>query len=128
MNRPTGVTVLSILAFIGGAFTLLAGLLLTLMGTAIGAMGGPLFAAIGAFAGIIFLVLGALYLLVGFGLWTLKSWAWMLTVVLSGISLTLNLVQALSGEVVGGTMGIIVNGIVLWYMMKPHVKAAFGRA
>jgi hypothetical protein len=128
MNRPTGVTVLSILAFIAGAFTLIAGLLLTLMGTAIGSMGGPVFAAIGAFAGVIFLVLGALYFLVGFGLWTLKPWAWMLTVILCGIGLALNLVQALSGDVVGGTFGLIVNGFVLWYMMRPHVKTAFGRA
>jgi uncharacterized membrane protein (DUF2068 family) len=77
---------------------------------------------------VIFLVLGALYFLVGFGLWTLKPWAWMLTVILCGIGLALNLVQALSGEVVGGSFGLIVNGFVLWYMMRPHVKTAFGRA
>jgi hypothetical protein len=52
----------------------------------------------------------------------------MLTVILCGIGLALNLVQALSGEVVGGTFGLIVNGFVLWYMMRPHVKTAFGRA
>lgn len=127
MNRPTGVTVLAILAFIGGCITLMGGLLLSLMGGAIGAMGGPVFAAIGAFAGIIFLVLGALYFVVGFGLWTLKSWAWMLAVILAGIGLALNLLQALSGEIVGGTFGLIVNGVVLWYMTRPHVKAAFGR-
>lgn len=128
MQRPTGVTILAILAFIAACFMLLGGLLLTVAGTVIGAMANPLFAALGAFGGILIIILGALYALVGYGLWTLKSWAWILTVVLAGLGFAFNLLQLLAGDIAGGLVGFIVNGVVLWYMMQPQVKTAFGRA
>src|SRR5687768_14232065 len=121
MNRPTGVTVLAILTFCFAAFLLLPGLLIPLVGTAIGAAGGPVLAALGAFAGIVMIVFAVLEGIVGYGLWTLKTWAWLLTVILSGISAAFNLMQLLSGDIGGGLFGLIINGIILWYMMKPHV-------
>jgi hypothetical protein len=127
MSRPTGVTVLAILAFCFATFLLLAGLFVTLVGTAVGAAGGPLLAALGAFAGIVMIVFALLEALVGYGLWTLKGWAWMLTVILAGLGLAMNVLQMLSGEIFGAMFGLAINGVILWYMMQPHVKAAFGR-
>jgi len=127
MNRPTGVTVLAILAFCFALFLLLAGLLMTLVGTTIGAAGGPVLAALGAFAGIVMIVFALLEALVGYGLWSLKGWAWILTVILAGLGLAMNVLQMLSGEIFGALFGLAINGLILWYMMQPHVKAAFGR-
>jgi uncharacterized membrane protein (DUF2068 family) len=97
------------------------------VGTAVGAAGGPVLAALGAFAGIVMIVFALLEALVGYGLWTLKGWAWMLTVILAGLGLAMNVLQMLSGEIFGAMFGLAINGVILWYMMQPHVKAAFGR-
>jgi hypothetical protein len=54
------------------------------------------------------------------------SWAWTLTVVLSVISIVLNAVSLVSGNF-GGIINIIISGIVLYYLYRPHVKAYFGK-
>lgn len=74
MERPSGVTILSILSFLGAALTLLGACAMFVLGAAgIAAasggrsMGGPL-AALGAFAGVALLILAAIYVVNGIGL------------------------------------------------------------
>jgi hypothetical protein len=71
--RPTGITILAILAGIGGVLGLLGGFALFLGGTV-------LFGAAGALFGLAALALAALSLAFSWGAWTLQAWAWPLGV------------------------------------------------
>jgi hypothetical protein len=145
MNRPTGVTVLAILLFLGTAVLLLFGVLSFVGGAFIGSLigasaqragagaaGAGLGAAIGAFIGIFFLIGAVLNGVCGYGLWNLKEWGRMLTIVLTAIGIVLALFNMLIAMVHFHIFGaffvvirIAIGGLVIWYLSQPQVKAAF---
>ena len=139
MARPTGVTILAVLSFLGAGLCLLAAAGMFLLGTAgIAAMAsegrsmGPL-AAMGAFAGIACLVLAVLYVVNGVGLWKLQGWARMLTIILLVIGIVfgvLGIVRSLAPLMVGMLLFhvilIAIDAWIVMYLFKPHVKQAFG--
>src|SRR5487761_143190 len=139
MARPTGVTILAVLSFLGAGLCLLAAAGMFLLGTAgIAAMAsegrsmGPL-AAMGAFAGIACLVLAVLYVVNGVGLWKLLGWARMLTIILLVIGVVfgvLVVVRSLAPFMVGMLLFhvilIAIDAWIVMYLFKPHVKQAFG--
>lgn len=139
MGRPTGVTVLAVLDFIGAGFCVLAGLgmllgggfMATMMSQQQGAAAG-LLGAIGAAAGVMFLLCAALSALVGWGLLKLKGWARIVTIVLAAIGIAGALLQVFGAlahfnviAVVWTLCWVAVYGWIIWYMLQPHVKAAF---
>lgn len=141
MQRPTGVTILSVLSFLGAALALMAACGMFLLGAAgIAAaaggrgLGGPL-VALGAFAGVRMLILGVIYIVNGVGLWKLQGWGRILTIVLLVIGIIfelLGIVRALPlmrvGLIVWELILIAIDVWILTYLFKPHVKQAFGQA
>lgn len=126
--RPMGITILAVLAAIGGVFLLLGGLASIGLGSlAASASGSGALGGLVAIFGILFLALGVLYLAFAYGAWTLKRWAWTLGVAGQVISLALAAVNAVTG---GGVniVGILISVAILYYLYTPAVKAAFGRA
>src|SRR5215470_8379115 len=101
MRRPAGVTILAILDFLGGLFCIFGGIAMiagggfmaTILSQQQGAGGGAgLLAGLGAAAGVFFFVLGAIDFLLGWGLWKLKNWARIITVVFTAIGAIFQLV------------------------------------
>jgi hypothetical protein len=141
MNRPTGVTVIAILCFIGTGLLVIFGILAFLGGAFIGALigsnaqvqgtgaaGAGLGAMIGAVIGVMFLVLAALQLTCGIGLWKLKEWGRMLTIVLSAIGAVLaffNLLHIHPVTMVFVLVRIAISALIIWYLSQPNVKSAF---
>jgi hypothetical protein len=127
MQRPTGITILAVLAAIGGVFALLAGLALVGMGGLAGTAGGGGFAAI---LGLLFLALGALELVLAYGFWTLKPWAWTLGIGLQVAGVVLNVLQFMNNTANAGStvVSVVIAAAIIWYLYQPHIKAAFGRA
>ncbi|HXQ26477.1 MAG TPA: hypothetical protein VN822_08745 [Candidatus Acidoferrales bacterium] len=138
MERPTGVSILAILAFIGSGCVALAGLMFLLGGAMMSSMGAfPRFgmmAGMGsAILGIVCLGFAALYLVVGLGLWKLQSWGRVLTIVLAALGLLVNgfgiLGPLMSFHVIFLIWRAAVLGLDVWvlvYLFQPHVKQAFG--
>ncbi len=157
--RPLGVTILAILDAISGILLILLGIgfgalmglgMMTMLRDLIRQYGRmlPIAAPIGAIILVIvaiFLVFGFIDLIMAWGLWTGKTWAWWLTVILTGLGLlmqlgnlglmALGIVAALTtprmlpGTLVGIVpifIGIGINVLILWYFFRPHVKAFFG--
>lgn len=125
MERPTGVTILAVLSFIGGVLLLLAGVGLLALGGASGS------APVGAIVGILgggSILIGLLELVVGYGLWTLQGWAWWWGVVTQGLNVLLGLTHLSQGGTGNGIIGLVISAIILWYFFTPEVKRAFGRA
>jgi len=127
MQRPTGVTIIAVLAALGGLFAILAGLTLVGLGGLAGAAAGGGYAAL---LGVLFLIYGVLALILAYGFWTLKSWAWPLGVgveIFGIVSATLQFLNDTS-QVVSLVISLAIAAVIIWYLFQPHVKAAFGRA
>jgi hypothetical protein len=141
MGRPVGVTILAILNFIGAAFCLLGGIGMILGGGFIASMlsqgqssagAAGILAGLGAAAGVFIIIVGGVSALVGFGLWKLKEWARVVSIVLYGISAALQLLGLLGSlahfnafAVIWSVFWIAVDAFVIFYLLKPEVKAAF---
>jgi hypothetical protein len=142
MGRPVGVTILAILNFIGAAFCLLGGIGMILGGGVIATMlsqqgqgsagAAGILAGLGAAAGVFIIIIGGVSALVGFGLWKLKGWARIVSIVLFVISAAMQLLGLLGTlahfnlfAVVWSLFWVAVDAFVIWYLLKPEVKAAF---
>jgi hypothetical protein len=150
MQRPAGVTVIAVLDFIGAAFCVIGALVAFFFGSVLasfigaaaatananGATGAApaagLMAGIGIFAGVIALAFGALAVFIALGLLKLKNWARVASIVLSALGLLLSIPGLLNGFRGGPiVMTIIFLAYyiwVIWYMLQPNVKAAFGQS
>lgn len=135
-KRPTGVTIIAILNIIGGIIGVIGGIALVILGpifpsafeqgSEMSGLPAAAFGALGIGIGGILFALGIFSFIVAYGLWTGKGWAWTLTVVLAIISIALNAVSLASANF-GAIISIIIDGIILYYVYRPHVKAYFGK-
>ena len=105
-NRPLGVTIIAVLTAIGGIIFLASGAVLLLIGI-----------------GIIFLALGVV---MAYGLWNGKRWAWTITLILSGIGIILGVISIAAGNI-GSIVSIIIQAVVIYYLYRPSVKVFFGK-
>ena len=154
-NRPLGVTIIAILRIIGGIMLLLGGIgLVTIApfvgqlnvnttssttdngvpvtpnGTGINLSNNPtsflFFAAFIGVIGSILIVLGIVSFVVAWGLLKGKGWAWTVTIIITIISLVFNALSIVS-ENIGAIVGIIIDGVIIYYLYRPNVKSYFGR-
>jgi type II secretory pathway pseudopilin PulG len=109
MARPTLITVIAILNFLGGALMLLAGAGMVAVG-----MGGKQPDS-GMTVGLaaVFLLFGALNLATGIGLWKMREWGRVLQIISAVIGL------------LGIPVGTIVSILLLVYFTRPHIKLLF---
>lgn len=66
-----------------------------------------------------------------FGAWTLKGWGWTLGIAVGVLVIVWNLIGLVpmgAGGIVGAIVGIVIAGVIIWYLMCPDVQQAFGRA
>ncbi|MGE5323077.1 MAG: hypothetical protein ACM3SW_09460 [Actinomycetota bacterium] len=96
-----------------------------------GASAGIL-AAVGAAAGVVLLVCAALAVLLGWGLLKLKEWARIVAIILAALGVLGALLGLFAGLGHFMMIGIFwalcrlaINGLIIWYLLQPHVKAAF---
>ena|ERR1044071_4755281 len=122
--RPQGVTILAVLSAIGGVLGLLGSLALIGLGGVVGTdLGG-----MAMILGLVTLVLSVLEIAFAYGAWTLKPWGWTLGIVVAVISLVSSLlVVVMGGSITGQIISIVIAGVILYYLMQPNIKAAFGR-
>ncbi len=76
-------------------------------------------------------VIGAIIdLVVAYGLLALKRWAWVLALVGVGVSVVSGVLGLFSGGFVAvccGVIGLIIPAAILYYLLQPEVRHAFGR-
>lgn len=129
-TRPTGVTVLAVLAFIGGALAVFAGLALMAAGAFLGAVGagdgGGWLMALGAAAGVFLLVYAAFAFAVGYGLLKRMRWAWYAALVLAALQVLGGLGSLVGLDIVGAVLNLGIGGFVAWYLLSPPIQAWFG--
>jgi hypothetical protein len=138
MERPTGVTILAVLALIGAGLLVLSALGVLLGGAMIANMaarpGYGMMAGIGgAIIGAFFLGFAALYAVLGVGFLKLQNWARVLAIILCGLGVLFNALGILTGllhfhplQMFSQVISLAVNLWIALYLLKPHVKQAFG--
>jgi hypothetical protein len=141
MQRPTGVTILAVLEFVGGALGILGGCGAIGLGGLIGAgvagdnpAAAGMAGVLGVGIGVVLLVLSVIGILIGYGLWTLKKWAWNAARILSIVNIVFGILSIVGGitagqdagsTILGNAVGIAINVFIVYYLNKPEVKAAF---
>ena len=126
-GRPTGITILAVLAAIAGVFALLGGLALVASGGFIGATtGSGSLGGLASLVGAVLIVSGAASLFFAWGAWGLQPWAWTLGVVIQAVNIVLGLFQLINGNA-GSLLSIVIAGAITYYLFRPEIKAAFGR-
>ncbi|MEA2672846.1 MAG: hypothetical protein QOI92_38 [Chloroflexota bacterium] len=79
--------------------------------------------------GIVGIVQAILLLAFAYGAWSLKSWAWMLGIVAEVIGIIVSVLFVVGGSsITSQAISIIIAVAIIYYLMTPAVKAAFGRA
>jgi uncharacterized membrane protein len=156
-HRPLGITIIAILTIIGGILLLLGGVSLIALGTLI-SVSPPLdstitnphhlaqfFGVISAAVGSVLLVIGIGYIVMFYGLFKGKRWAWTITIILLLIGIAIQIISTATGSllnaslssssntnsvisgIVGSIIGIAINIVIIYYLYRPHVKAFFGK-
>jgi len=119
-ERPLGVTIIGILWLIGGILALLGGL-------GIAALGGAFLGAFGAVIGFFFVIVGIIDIILGIGCFQAWPWVWTVGVIISILSIIAGIASLITSGA-GALLGIVISGIILYYLFQPHVKAYFGKA
>jgi len=138
MARPFGVTIIAILMIISGIVMIIVGAgavaiapflpsLGQTEGMMIDAISGALLSVTAIISGIILLALGIAALFIAYGLIKGRGWAWTAAVVLSIIVIIMSVVSIVTGNI-GSIISLAINGVILYYLYRPHVKAYFGKA
>jgi len=99
---------------------------------------------IGIAIGAIVLAVGIGYLVVSYGLLKGKGWAWIVTVILTIIAIAVQIVSGITASmfnasfiddtnsfvtgIIAQIVGIAINGVILYYLYRPNVKAFFGKS
>lgn len=123
MKRPFGVTLIAILAVIGG----LLGLCWPILVFTGSALFGDFLGTIGVFAGIFLIIGPLLQLAFAFGAFGLRSWAWYLGLIASGVTVVGVIVSLFEGSSFwSATCGSIIPIIIFIYLLTPNVRKAFG--
>ena len=137
--RPAGITVLGILMIVAGVVFAGTGFLFAFMGSSTAfhsaSNGGQsaAFSTLGAAAGVIFLLFGGLHVVLALGILKMRNVARILTIflfILSGTGAAMGLIATIphytSGALLGNLAIIVADASALWYLLRPHIKEAFG--
>jgi hypothetical protein len=124
-KRPLGVTIVAILMIINGIILIAGGAAGVSTAGVLGEEFGPLAGGIMAISSVV-IALGIASLIIAWGLITGKGWAWIVTVIISIISIITSIISIAAGSF-GSVVSLIINGVILYYMYRPEVKAYFGR-
>jgi hypothetical protein len=79
----------------------------------------------GKTVGILFVLLGITLALSGVGWFKRRLWGWRLVVIIIVTQVLASFVTALMGGVTRGLVGAIISGALLFYLLRPAVRATF---
>jgi hypothetical protein len=128
MSRPIGVTVLALLALLAAIPALVAGL--ALVGVATFGTEVPVSDSFMYAVGAGTLLYAGLSLILAYGFWTTRSWAWIAGIALQVLGIVTAVSQFTSGERYLASMiaGLLLPVVIMVYLLQPRVRAAFDRA
>src|SRR5271170_3116394 len=128
---PRGMTALGIFLLFGAAMAFLAGATLAWPGSVLDRMwklnprAYSELAPHGKAVGILFLVLGATLAIACVCWFKRNLLGWRLAALVMAIQVLSDVVNGFRGQVVAGGIGALISGALLFYLLRPEVRAAF---
>ena len=129
-QRPTGITVISILIIIGGLILLFTGISPLVIGPLISIDSDYSTGSLGfliTIGGLALVILGIASLIVSWGLLKGKKWARTITLIISFIAIIFAIISLVSSGDLIHVISIIIYGIIIYYMFTDKVKLFFGK-
>lgn len=130
-GSPRGILLVGIFLFFGAIMALIAATTLLCPGTILDrlwALNAPAYARLaplGRVVGIPFLVLSAALAVAGTGWFKRRVWGWGLATAIIATQVLGDLVNIFMGDFVRGMVGVTIAGALLFYLLKPQIRAAF---
>jgi hypothetical protein len=124
-ERPTGVTILAVLAAIGGAVAIWYAIELLAGADEASVLLLPRLAGLARFLALVALAVAALEFVFAFGAFNLRPWAWSLGLCLEIIVLVMAVLRLGRGAPGSHLVAIVLAVITLWYLFRPEVRRAF---
>ena len=126
--RPFGITLLAVLHVLQAILFFVGGIALITLGAFVGRgffgahrlLGGA-----ASLIGVVLVFVALLYLVLGWGLWSGKGWAWTVSMILAGVGIIISLISLLRGGL-GSLIVLILDAIIIYYLLTPHVRTFFG--
>lgn len=129
-QRPSGVTVLTVLQGITGIYLLLAGLAIVGLANVAApdrtAAGAALAGSLGIAIGILSLALAIAALVFCWQLWQLKLSAWTGALVSQVLTIIISVIELILGAKFG-IISLALAAASIYYLLRPSVKATFGK-
>ncbi|HYF65067.1 MAG TPA: hypothetical protein VD886_19735 [Herpetosiphonaceae bacterium] len=134
-QRPVGVSIIAVLNWIGSGLLIVGAMILLIAGGSVGAFNRGAFGGLGSVGGgffvavvlIIFLFAG-LGIWIGIGLWRMRPWAHITSIVLYGLSILSGLAGLGSRSVNNSNLcSLVLSIIIVVYLLLPNTRAAFRR-
>lgn len=131
MARPRHLTIIMSLAFVQGFMVTLVALIWFGIASILSPDSGttsPLIVMMAEAKGGALVVLALLYLVFVVGAWHMRNWAWWIGLLASVLSI-LYVVRVLlgGGSIVVALCVLIIPLIIIWYLLSPTGRQAFGR-
>ena len=114
-ERPTGITILAILQLLSALSDLFAGVLVLMDLIPLGIL-----AIFGAWVSLIVFSLGIIGLILFYGLWTLKSWAWLGALIFGIVGILVGIMDPIAGLTT-----LVVSIIIVIYLLLPGTRDHF---
>ncbi len=142
--RPFGVSLIAVLMFLIGFSTLIGGLyllsakefVLEVMLKKYGYILNETFKQLGItevgreillkalnFLALFSIVFGSIYVITGYGLWTLKEWGRVLAVIICGINAIYGIFVLFTD--LSAIIYVVVNLLIIWYLMRRDIRESF---
>lgn len=126
MKRPVGVTIIGVLGIIGGVLGIIGSLTVIGVGGLATAAGAGVVGAGAMAVGVIYLIFSILQLIFAIAFLSLKTWAWWGMLVLLAVSIVLAIIgMGVNGFASSSLIGIIIDVLLIVYLYRKDVKAAF---
>jgi len=119
-ERPTLITIIAIIYFIGGAMFLLFSAWVFVDGVTAGTLNDT-----GIAVGVVGAVAGAICFAIGTGFWKGWRFIWYLAVIIGTIGCFVGLMM-IAGNDLSAIIGLIIQAPLLYYIYRPDVKKFFG--
>ncbi|HEY4900181.1 MAG TPA: hypothetical protein VIH91_05100 [Terriglobales bacterium] len=138
--RPTGVVLIAVYHFLAALMLAMVGVSLfaggKIFATMMGGAESGVFAGLGLLVGVVgaifFLTFALLYAVAGWGIWAMREWGRILSIVMAVVSLLFSLpgllLMAMSMNMLLGGYRVLRIGIsvlIIWYLTQPAIKTAF---
>jgi len=129
--HPRGLTLVGVLLVFGACMATLAGTTLTWPGSSldrIWELNRYAFKHLsphGKAAGIPFLLFAGILAAISAGWFTRRLWAWRFAVVIIATQILGDLLNIGLGRLLEGTIGVAIASAILFYLLRPPVRAAF---